>query len=159
MRAPLGIGLVGRFLASGGLVFVVNGGLMALLSGPIGVPTQPAIALAFVAAAVVHFALSSTVVFAGPAGYHHGLRTQVWRYLGLTSISYGGTALGTAMLPHVLPLSPYGAYLISMIGMAALVFACLRVLVFAWRSDGDQVREAERRKASVSANDPGVPIS
>lgn len=159
MRAPLSIGLVGRFLVSGGVVFVVNVGLMALLSGPVGVPIQPAIALAFVGAAVVHFALNSTVVFDGPAGYHHGLRTQVWRYLGLTSISYGGTALGTAMLPHVLPLSTYGAYLVSMTGMAAVVFVCLRVLVFAWRSDGDHARDAERRKASVSASDSGVPIS
>ena len=133
-QAPLRLALIARFVASGGTVFVVNVTLMALLTKLLGLPTQIALVLAFACATAVHFVLNSRVVFAGPAGYHHGRRAQVLRYLGLASLSYAGTALGTALLPEATGLATFPAYLISISFMAVLIFACLRALVFTWRS-------------------------
>lgn len=128
-KAPISVRILARYLATGGFVFVVTTALMALFSGPLGVPDQPAIVLAYAGGMTLHFTINRQVVFVGPDGYAQRLNRQLVRYLALSSLTYAGTAVGVA----VLPLPTMAAFVLSSFAMTAFVFLGLRAFVFGHR--------------------------
>lgn len=74
-----------RFLAVGGLSYVVDAGTLAALHGGLGVPLLAATSVAFATGLAVNFGLNRTVVFAARSG---GLPGQFTRYLVLVGVNY-----------------------------------------------------------------------
>lgn len=116
--------------AVGAFVGVVNIGLGLGLSGPLGLPIQVAIPLAFAGAVALHFFLHRSWVWKHTDGFALSIREQLGRYSALASVQYPVTALGTAALPGALGVSDQVAFLIVTVVVAAVVFVVLRTRVF-----------------------------
>src|SRR3954453_5862989 len=95
------------YASVGAIVFVVYTGLIALLSGPVGLPFQAALAFSYTSAIVVNFSLHRKFTFATDDGYALRLPGQIARYLAIALFQYVVTALALAWLPDALGLPEF----------------------------------------------------
>jgi putative flippase GtrA len=119
-----------RYAAAGGLVAVVYVGGTLLLSGPVGLPIQAAIPIAYVVAVVLHFLLQRTFVFRHDGDFALSVREQIVRYLLIAATQYPATAALTALLPVLFGMSDQVAYLITVALISLTFFFVLRWGVF-----------------------------
>ena len=113
---------LGRFVLSGIVVQGTYAALMAVLLLGVDLPRQPALAVAYAGALIVHFTLNRQFVFAPGDGYAHGLSSHGTRYVLTAVVVYGITALGLAVLPGALGLAPYLVWLLVTMVIAVLNF-------------------------------------
>jgi putative flippase GtrA len=121
---------LGRFALSAIAVQGTYTVLMALFLLALGLPRQGALACSYLGALVVHFALNRQFVFVPSDGYAHGLSSHGRRYLISAVVIYGITALGLAVLPGLLGVAPYIAWLLITGTIGALNFFLLGRFVF-----------------------------
>jgi len=88
-RAPWWRHGLAVYLAIGGLSFLVDAGLLLLLSGPLGVPVWLAATVGYWASVVVNFGLNRRTMATKPGR----LRGQSVRYAVLLAANYGFTLL------------------------------------------------------------------
>jgi putative flippase GtrA len=119
-----------RFGMSAVAVQGVYAALMAILLLGLDLPRQAALAVSYAGALVVHFTLNRQFVFASGDGYAHGLSSHGRRYLVTAVIVYGITALGLAVLPGLLGVAPFVAWLLVTVTIGLLNFVLLGRLVF-----------------------------
>jgi len=119
-----------RWAAAGGVVALVYLGATLVLSGPLGLPIQLAIPVAYVTAVALHFLLQRLVVFPSAKAFALSMHRQVVRYIGLGVAQYGVTALSTGLLPEILGTSEKVVYVATVIVLSAITFAVLRFRVF-----------------------------
>jgi putative flippase GtrA len=115
---------------AGVAVAVVYVGGTLLLSGPVGLPIQAAIAIGYVVAIACHFLLQRLFVFRHEQGFALSVREQMLRYLVIAATQYPATAALTALLPVVFGLSDQVAYLITVGVISMTFFFVLRWRVF-----------------------------
>lgn len=113
----------------GGVALVYLGATL-VLSGPLGLPIQLAIPVAYVTAVALHFLLQRLVVFPSAKAFALSMHRQVVRYIGLGVAQYGVTALSTGLLPEILGTSEKVVYVATVIVLSAITFAVLRFRVF-----------------------------
>jgi putative flippase GtrA len=121
---------LGRFALSGVAVQGVYTALMAVLLLGVDLPRQLALAVSYTGALSVHFTLNRQFVFARGDGYAHELSSHGKRYVLVAIVVYGVTALGLAVLPDALGLTPYLAWLLVTMAIAVLNFVLLGRFVF-----------------------------
>lgn len=119
-----------RYVAAGGLNTLIYIGLTLLLSGPVGLPIQVAIPIAFCTALCTHFLLQRTVVFGHVETYALGTRRQAAHYLVIGACQYVVTAAATAAIPAVTGWSEQAVYVVTVLVVAAITFVLLRERVF-----------------------------
>jgi putative flippase GtrA len=121
---------LGRFALSGVAVQGVYTALMAILLLGVDLPRQLALAISYTGALIVHFTLNRQFVFAPSDGYVHGLSSHGKRYVLAAVVVYGVTALGLAVLPEALGVSPFVAWALMLVVIASLNFVLLGRFVF-----------------------------
>lgn len=121
---------LGRFALSGVAVQGAYALLMAVLLLGVDLPRQLALAVSYAGALIVHFILNRQFVFAPGDGYAHGLSSHGMRYVLTAIVVYAITALGLAVLPEALGLTPYLAWLLVTMVIAVFNFALLGRFVF-----------------------------
>jgi putative flippase GtrA len=119
-----------RFVLSGSTVAVVYLGLGLLLSGPMGLPIQVAIPVAYVLSVLLNYTLQRYFVFADRERFALEARSQFIRYVQIGAVQYGFTALATAVLPDWLGLSEQVVFVAVALIAAAITFVLLRFVVF-----------------------------
>jgi putative flippase GtrA len=119
-----------RYAIAGATVAVVYIGLTLLLSGPVGMPIQAAIPIAYVTAITVHFTLQRWFVFHDAGVFALAMHHQVGRYLAIGLVQYSTTAAATAVLPGVLGLPERVVYVCAVGVISAASFVLLRTSVF-----------------------------
>ena len=126
--APTGQAL--RFVLAGATVGGVYVGLTLLLSGPVGIPIEIAILIAYVLAVSLHFVLQRHVVFGGTEEFALSVRGQVLRYVLIGVVQYALTAGATHILPSLLDLPEQVVYVLTVAVISAMTFLFLRTNVF-----------------------------
>ena len=121
--------VLAKFAVTGGTVAAVQFGLVIVLV-LIGVPIQLALALTMVVVLCLHFTLNRQWVFASQAGYAFHLSGQGVRYLVAAGVSYGGVALGTAVLPDLLGVPELAGFMLASAVMTVVNFAALHLWIF-----------------------------
>lgn len=129
LRHPLA-GHAIRYAAAGALVFGVYVAATLLLSGPVGLPIQAAIALGYATAVVLHFVLQRVFVFVDRDEFELSTRHQVRAYLLLSGGQYAVTAVATHVLPDALGIDERLVYCGSALLVSGFVFVFLRTRVF-----------------------------
>jgi putative flippase GtrA len=119
-----------RFALAGAVVMLTYVGLTLLLSGVAGIPIQVAIAVAYVLAVMLHFALQRTFVFRHELGFALTTGSQVRRYVVIGVVQYTVTAATTTALPTVLGASEQVVYVATVLVISACTFLFLRHRVF-----------------------------
>jgi putative flippase GtrA len=119
-----------RYAAAGGAVGLLYVGGTLLLSGPVGLPIQAAIPIAYLLAVACHFLLQRLFVFRHDGGFALSVREQIVRYLLIAATQYPATAALTALLPALFGLSEQVAYLITVAVISVTFFFVLRWRVF-----------------------------
>jgi len=119
-----------RYVTAGGTVAAVYIGLTLALSGPVGLPIQAAIPIAYVTAICLHFTLQRWFVFRDASAFALAMHHQVGRYLVLALVQYSLTALATAVLPDVLGLPDKVVYVCAVGAISFISFVVLRTHVF-----------------------------
>lgn len=118
-----------RFVLAGGAVALSYVGLGLLLSGPVGMPIQLAIPIAYVLATGLHFSLQRWIVFVHDA-FALSAREQLTRYLPVGIAQYAFTAIATATLPGPLGLSKQVVYVLAVLIASTAAFLFYRLRVF-----------------------------
>jgi len=123
---------LGRYGIAGALTALIGIGAVLLLSGPIGVPIQPAILASYPLVLAVHFSLQRWFVFAHGESDGYALEggAQVKRYLMTVAAQYCYVAACTALLMSAIGLRDRIAYLAAVLSGTALVFAVMRSRIF-----------------------------
>jgi putative flippase GtrA len=119
-----------RYAVAGAIVAMVYVGGTLLLSGPVGLPIQAAIPIAYVVAVALHFLLQRTFVFRHDGEFALSVREQIVRYLLIAATQYPATAALTALLPALFGMSDQVAYLITVAFISLTFFFVLRWGVF-----------------------------
>jgi putative flippase GtrA len=119
-----------RYAVAGAIVAMVYVGGTLLLSGPVGLPIQAAIPIAYVVAVALHFLLQRTFVFRHDGEFALSVREQIIRYLLIAATQYPATAGLTALLPVLFGMSDQVAYLITVALISLTSFFVLRWGVF-----------------------------
>jgi putative flippase GtrA len=119
-----------RYAVAGAIVAMVYVGGTLLLSGPVGLPIQAAIPIAYVVAVALHFLLQRTFVFRHDGEFALSVREQIVRYLLIAATQYPATAALTALLPALFGMSDQVAYLITVAVISLTFFFVLRWGVF-----------------------------
>ena len=119
-----------RFALAGAVVMLTYVGLTLLFSGVAGIPIQVAIAVAYVLAVMLHFALQRTFVFRYELGFALTTGSQVRRYVVIGVVQYTVTAATTTALPSVLGASEQVVYVATVLVISACTFLFLRHRVF-----------------------------
>jgi putative flippase GtrA len=119
-----------RFVLSGSTVAAVYLGLGLLFSGPVGMPIQIAIPVAYVLSVLLNYTLQRTFVFADRERFALEGRRQFVRYVGIGTVQYALTALATALLPDALGVSEQVVFVAVALIAAAVTFVLLRFVVF-----------------------------
>jgi len=128
--SPGATGQAVRFALVGATVAAVYIGLTLLLSGPVGLPIEFAILIAYVLAVVLHFLLQRHVVFRGTKGFALSVHDQVLRYVLIGIVQYTLTAAATKLLPEPLGLSEQVVYVCTVVTLSGATFLFLRTRVF-----------------------------
>jgi putative flippase GtrA len=122
---------VARFGVSGGVVALVNLGVMTLLVAGFDVRAQIALVVSYLLGLAVHFSLNRQWVFSSREdAYHLNLTVQGVRYLCSAAAIYGLTALSLATLPEALDVPPLAVYYLAVLAFSAANFFVLRNFVF-----------------------------
>jgi putative flippase GtrA len=119
-----------RYAVAGAVVALVYVGGTLLLSGPVGLPIQAAIPIAYVVAVALHFVLQRTFVFRHDGDFALSVHEQVVRYVLIAATQYPATAALTALLPELTGVSDQVAYLITVALISLTFFFVLRGGVF-----------------------------
>lgn len=119
-----------RFATAGGLVALVYLGLGVALSGPLGLPIQVAIPIAYVVAISLHYGLQRWFVFAHADAFALRGRAQLRRYVVVGAIQYALQALATSLLPDVLGVSEQVVFVAVAVLTPVVTFVVLRAAVF-----------------------------
>jgi putative flippase GtrA len=119
-----------RYAVAGAIVAMVYVGGTLLLSGPVGLPIQAAIPIAYAVAVALHFLLQRTFVFRHDGEFALSVREQIIRYLLIAATQYPATAALTALLPALFGMSDQVAYLITVALISLTSFFVLRWGVF-----------------------------
>lgn len=119
-----------RFVANGVLVAAFHVALGLGLAGPLGLPIQAAIPVAYVASLVLNYALQRFFVFAHTEHFALGARAQFVRYLAVAALQYGLIAAATAALPGPLGVRQEAVYAAAVLLTPLVTFAALRAVVF-----------------------------
>lgn len=119
-----------RFAVAGGVTALVYFGGTLLLSGPVGLPIQLSILVAYATSLAVHFTMQRVLVFRDHDAFELAVHQQAGRYLTLAAIQYAFTATATAVLPSALGLSDQVVYVLSAGTAACVTFLVLRRHVF-----------------------------
>src|SRR4051812_36832460 len=113
LRALLGQML--RFVGAGVLVTCLYLGLTGVLASVAGAPFQAAVAIGYFTSVAVHFVLHRLFVFATDDEYQLGVGGQLSRYLVLVVAQYGVTAAAVAVLPELLGVDRFVAWLAAVV--------------------------------------------
>jgi putative flippase GtrA len=119
-----------RYAVAGAVVALVYVGGTLLLSGPVGLPIQAAIPIAYAVAVALHFVLQRTFVFRHDGDFALSVHEQIIRYLLIAATQYPATAALTALLPQLIDVSDQVAYLITVVLISLTFFFVLRWGVF-----------------------------
>lgn len=119
-----------RYASVGVLVSAIYIGLTLVLSGPVGLPIQAAIPIAYVSAICVHFTLQRLFVFRNAEAFALAMHHQVGRYLLVALFQYAVAAIATAILPAALGVPQRAVYTTTAIVMSGVSFLLLRTRVF-----------------------------
>ena len=119
-----------RYVVAGVTNTGIYVGLTLLLSGPLGVPIQVAIPIAFVTALCTHFTLQRFFVFRSRTAFKLSAGHQAGRYVAVGSVQYAITAAATALLPGWLGVSERAVYVVTVAVISATTFLLLRSRVF-----------------------------
>lgn len=112
------------------MIFALYVGLTLLLSGPVGLPVQLALAIGFACAISVHFLAQRHFVFGHVDEFAISGRQQVLRYGVFAALQYGATALGTAGIQQGFGIPGPIAYLAAVSLVTVVVFVVLRTRIF-----------------------------
>jgi putative flippase GtrA len=119
-----------RYATAGGtsaLLYVV---LTLLLSGPVGLPIQAAITIAYVLAVLVNFALQRHFVFRHDGEFALPVHHQAAYYVLVGVVVVGGSAAATTWLPSLLDVSEQTVYLGTVAVTPLFTYAVFRLKVF-----------------------------
>jgi putative flippase GtrA len=119
-----------RYATAGGtstLLYVV---LTLLLSGPLGLPIQIAIVVAYVLAVVVNFLLQRRFVFRHDGEFALPVRHQVGYYVVVGLVVVGASAAATTWLPDLLGVSEQLIYLGTVLLTPLFTYTVFRLRVF-----------------------------
>jgi putative flippase GtrA len=129
MKAPwLGQGL--RFAITGAGVAGVYLLATLLLADVVGLPFQVALAIGLVIAVTTHFLAQRFFVWSHDGAFALPVQHQAGRYLAITLVQYGLTALSTAVLPTALGVERNVVYVATVACLTGLTFLLLRAHVF-----------------------------
>ena len=103
---------------------------MGLLAGLLGLASQISLAIAFLCAAGLNFALNRRLTFQSPAGYAFRTPCQGWRFLAVANLVYGLTAAAIAYLPERLGPPDLAVFFIVACIVPVFTFVALRAWVF-----------------------------
>ena len=95
-----------------------------------GLPFQIALAVGLVVAVTTHFLAQRLFVWSHEQAFALPARRQASRYLAITLVQYGLTALATSVLPSALGLPTNVVYLAAVACLTVLTFVLLRTQVF-----------------------------
>jgi putative flippase GtrA len=132
IRSPQS-GLVGqgvRFALTGGIVALVYLATTTLLAEVAGLPFEAALAIGYCTGLVVHFTLQRTFVWVHHEEFALPLHHQVGRYLLVSAVQYGITALSVAVLPSALGLPTEVVYLGTVVVVVCVNFLLFRFVIF-----------------------------
>lgn len=118
-----------------GLVYVLG---TLLLNGPLGLPIQLAVLLAYTVAVTLHFSMQRWFVFAHVAEFHLSVAAQLRSYVVIGGVQYALTALATTFLPDALGVSETVVYLGCVGILSSAAFIGLRTLVFHARTGAQE---------------------
>jgi putative flippase GtrA len=121
---------LGRFALSGVAVQTVYTALMAVLLLGADLSRQLALAISYAGALIVHFTLNRGFVFVRSGGYRHGLSSHGKRYVLAAILVYVATALGVAVVPEALGVTPFVAWVLVVVVLSAFNFVLLDRFVF-----------------------------
>ena len=127
---PFHLHHVVRYALAGGFTTVLYVALTLLLSRPLQVPIQIAIALSFATVLGTHFLLQRYFVFRHVHEFHLPAYTQLRRYLIVGAVQYAVTAASLAVLPGWLDLSEQMVYVIVTPVVIVATFLTVRAAVF-----------------------------
>jgi putative flippase GtrA len=119
-----------RYVVTGGTVALVYLGLGLLLSGPLGVPIQIAIPVAFALSLMLNYMLQRHFVFGHSESFALSGRAQFVRYAQIGVAQYAFTAGATALLPGPLGVSEQVVYVVAALTAPVITFLLLRLVVF-----------------------------
>ena len=119
-----------RYGIAGATVAVVYLGIPWVFNANLGVPIQIVIPIAYVAAISLHFTLQRHFVFRHVEQFALTRREQAARYVAFGVVQYPTTALATALLPHLLHISAWGAFVGITLAVSGTFFLILRRHVF-----------------------------
>jgi putative flippase GtrA len=112
------------------IVGIFSTGSVLLLSGPVGLPIQAAIAVSYPFILALHFSLQRLFVFRSEAEYRLSGSAQLRRYLAVQALQYLCIAGGTEFMRSVVGLGDQIAYLAAVFTVTALSFVLMRLRVF-----------------------------
>lgn len=119
-----------RFAVAGGTVALVYLSLGVLLSGPLGLPFQVAIPIAYFTGVALHYCLQRWFVFAHQRHFELESRGQLGRYLLIAGGQYVAQALINAAAPGLLGLSHRTVFVAVAVLTPIVTFVLLRAKVF-----------------------------
>lgn len=136
-----------RYGIAGAIVAGFYLGLPLVLTGPLGVPIQVAIPIAYFLAITLHFNLQRRFVFRHVEQFALPVRDQIGRYAAIAAVQYPTTALAIALLPKLLGISERVVFVGVTVCISIAFFLILRGRVF--HPSGDEeppVRSAPRSR-------------
>ena len=123
------LGVIVRFLVTGGIVAAVHLGLVTAMV-LLGVHIQVALIASYLVSLSIHFTLNRQWVFATDHGYAFRFTLQGARYLMTAALSYACTAIALALLPGALGLPELAVFFLASGAMAVVSFVLLNTWVF-----------------------------
>lgn len=137
------IARIARFAVAGGFVAAAYSATTTILSEVLGAPFQLALVIGFAAALTAHFTLQRRFVWVRSDSFALPLRAQLTRYLAVSVLLYGTTALVTAVVPGLVDVPVLAVYFVWTALVSCANFYVLGQRVF-HPADGPQSsREAQ----------------
>ena len=131
-----------RYGIAGAIVAAFYLSVPLLLTGPLGVPIQVAIPVAYLLSITLHFNLQRRFVFRHVEQFALPVRDQIGRYAAIAAIQYPTTALAIALLPKLLGVSERVVFVGVTVCISIAFFLILRGRVFHPSSDEPSVQAA-----------------
>ena len=117
-------------MISGGAVTAIYLALTTALADGFSVPFQIALAIGFCSAIAAHFVLQRFFVWVHHSGFALLVHQQVGRYLVVSSMQYGLTAVVVSLLPKEFGFPVTPVFLVTAIVISVLNFLFFRARVF-----------------------------
>lgn len=119
-----------RYAIAGSASAMLYVGVTLAASGPLGVPIQLAILVAYVIAVIVNFLLQRHFVFGHTDDFVLPARRQALYYVFVGIIVVGGSAAATTWLPDLLGVSEHAVYIGTVVVTPLLTYTVFRFRVF-----------------------------